>query len=199
MQLDDIDWRAGELLVRGKGQRHDRLPIPPIHPAMRHNPDFGTMPQLMQGRAMPVDRLEISPGRRHLHVVGSGHVEGPVAADTEIDARCLDQRLDPGFDQAGLRRRHGDREVLRHAFALREIEDGEAFEERNGLRFVAGLPGAPLLVVGNEAVGVDDRRAALTLADVAAEAERLAEGDPSLSRKAVLDDGALRISTLIPE
>lgn len=28
MQLDDIDWRAGELLVRGKGQRYDRLPIP---------------------------------------------------------------------------------------------------------------------------------------------------------------------------
>jgi integrase/recombinase XerD len=28
IQIDDIDWRAGELLVRGKGQRHDRLPIP---------------------------------------------------------------------------------------------------------------------------------------------------------------------------
>jgi site-specific recombinase XerD len=28
IQLDDIDWRAGELLVRGKGQRHDRVPIP---------------------------------------------------------------------------------------------------------------------------------------------------------------------------
>ena len=27
IQLNDIDWRAGELLVRGKGQRHDRLPI----------------------------------------------------------------------------------------------------------------------------------------------------------------------------
>lgn len=26
-QLDDIDWRAGELLVRGKGKFHDRLPI----------------------------------------------------------------------------------------------------------------------------------------------------------------------------
>ncbi|WP_156842030.1 tyrosine-type recombinase/integrase [Novosphingobium aquimarinum] len=25
--LDDIDWRAGELLVRGKGQLHDRVPI----------------------------------------------------------------------------------------------------------------------------------------------------------------------------
>jgi site-specific recombinase XerD len=29
IQLDDIDWRAGELVVRGKGQLHDRLPISP--------------------------------------------------------------------------------------------------------------------------------------------------------------------------
>jgi integrase/recombinase XerD len=28
MQLDDIDWRAGELNVRGKGGRRDRLPLP---------------------------------------------------------------------------------------------------------------------------------------------------------------------------
>lgn len=27
IQLDDMDWRAGELLVRGKGKLHDRLPI----------------------------------------------------------------------------------------------------------------------------------------------------------------------------
>ena len=27
IQLDDIDWRAGELLVRGKGQLRDRLPL----------------------------------------------------------------------------------------------------------------------------------------------------------------------------
>lgn len=27
IQLDDINWRAGELTVRGKGQLHDRLPI----------------------------------------------------------------------------------------------------------------------------------------------------------------------------
>jgi integrase/recombinase XerD len=27
IQLEDIDWRAGELLVRGKGSMHDRLPI----------------------------------------------------------------------------------------------------------------------------------------------------------------------------
>ena len=29
IQLDDIDWRAGEFVVRGKGRNHDRVPIPP--------------------------------------------------------------------------------------------------------------------------------------------------------------------------
>jgi site-specific recombinase XerD len=29
MQLDDIDWRSGEIIVRGKGNRHDRVPLPP--------------------------------------------------------------------------------------------------------------------------------------------------------------------------
>ena len=28
LMLDDIDWRAGELVVRGKGGREDRLPLP---------------------------------------------------------------------------------------------------------------------------------------------------------------------------
>jgi site-specific recombinase XerD len=27
MELDDIDWRAGEIAVRGKGPQHDRLPL----------------------------------------------------------------------------------------------------------------------------------------------------------------------------
>jgi site-specific recombinase XerD len=28
IQIDDIDWRAGEILVRGQGKRFDRLPLP---------------------------------------------------------------------------------------------------------------------------------------------------------------------------
>ncbi|HKM98896.1 MAG TPA: tyrosine-type recombinase/integrase [Candidatus Binataceae bacterium] len=28
MQLDDIDWRVGEILIRGKGKLHDRMPLP---------------------------------------------------------------------------------------------------------------------------------------------------------------------------
>jgi integrase len=26
--LDDVDWGAGEILIRGKGSRHDVLPLP---------------------------------------------------------------------------------------------------------------------------------------------------------------------------
>lgn len=29
LELGDIDWRRGELLIRGKGRRQDRLPLPP--------------------------------------------------------------------------------------------------------------------------------------------------------------------------
>ncbi len=28
LRIDDLDWRAGEILVRGKGLLHDRLPLP---------------------------------------------------------------------------------------------------------------------------------------------------------------------------
>jgi site-specific recombinase XerD len=28
LELRDVDWRAGELVVRGKGRRQDRLPLP---------------------------------------------------------------------------------------------------------------------------------------------------------------------------
>ena len=28
LTLDDVDWRSGELLIRGKGSRYDVLPLP---------------------------------------------------------------------------------------------------------------------------------------------------------------------------
>lgn len=28
LELDDIDWRAGEIIIRGKGRRDDRMPLP---------------------------------------------------------------------------------------------------------------------------------------------------------------------------
>ncbi|MFD6880248.1 MULTISPECIES: tyrosine-type recombinase/integrase [unclassified Streptomyces] len=28
LRLDDVDWRSGEIAIRGKGRREDRLPLP---------------------------------------------------------------------------------------------------------------------------------------------------------------------------
>ena len=28
LELDDVDWRQGEIVIRGKGNRHERLPLP---------------------------------------------------------------------------------------------------------------------------------------------------------------------------
>ncbi len=142
--------------------------------------------EFVQRRAVPVDRLEIGLRRRHLDVVLRRHIEGAFAADAEIDARRLDQRL----DQAGLRCGRRDGKVVWQILALRDIEHGEALQERNGLRFLAGLLRALVLVVWNEAVGVDDGGAALALADMAAERQRLAEREPALDGETVLDDGA---------
>jgi integrase len=31
LRLDDIDWRAGTVVIRGKGGRIDQLPLPVCH------------------------------------------------------------------------------------------------------------------------------------------------------------------------
>ena len=54
-------------------------------------------------------------------------VVGAVAADAEVDAGRLDERLDPRLDQSGWRRRHGHGNVLGQALALRGVEHREAF------------------------------------------------------------------------
>jgi len=115
--------------------------VQPSAPAMWHNPSFGIMPELVQRRAVPVDWLEIGLGRRDPHVVLRRHVVGAVAADAEVDADRLDQHLYPGFDQAGRRRWRDRRDLLRQVFALRGVEDCEAFEERDRLGFPRQPPG----------------------------------------------------------
>jgi hypothetical protein len=154
---------------------------------MRHNPHFGIMGAFMERRPVPIDGLEEGLGQRDLHIVVRGHVEGAAAADAEVNSRRFDQRLDPGLDHAGLRRGRSDYEILRQTFALSQVEDGKAFQEWIRLRFFAGLLRALLLVVGNEAVGIDDGGAALALADVAAERQRLPKREPALNGETVLD------------
>ncbi len=148
------------------------------------------MPQLVQGGAVPVDRLEIGLRRRDHHEVRTRRIEGAVAADAEVDAGRPDQRLDARLDQARRRRWRDGRYLGRQVFALGSVKDGEPLQERDGGRFLAGLASASLLVIRHKAVGIDDGGALLALADIAAERERLAKGQPALGGEAVLDDGA---------
>ena len=73
LDLDDIDWRAGTIRVRGKGNCHDRLPLPPdvgrrVAEYLRH-----ARPAHAQGRTVFV---------RHFaphHALCAGRVGGIVA------------------------------------------------------------------------------------------------------------------------
>lgn len=65
LRLEDVDWRAGEVVVRGKGRREDRLPLP-----------------VDVGEAL-VDYLTGRPGDaggRHLFLTGRAP-RGPIRAD----------------------------------------------------------------------------------------------------------------------
>jgi hypothetical protein len=143
--------------------------------------------EFVQRRAVPVDRVEIGLGRGHPHVVLRRNVKGAIAADPEIHLGRMDERLDPGLDQAGWGRGRDRQDALRQVVTLGGVEDGEALEERNGARVAPSVVCPLLLVVGHEAVGVDDGRAALTFPYVASKGEGLAESQPALRRVAALD------------
>ncbi|VIO69438.1 hypothetical protein CI41S_19310 [Bradyrhizobium ivorense] len=135
----------------------------------------------MQGRSIPVDRLEIGLWWQHLHIVFSRHIEGTVPANAEVNPGRLDQVFNLRRDQAWRRRRRRRCDLRRQAIALIGVQDREALEERNGLRFVAYFAGTPLFVGRHKAIGIDDSRAALALADVTTERQRLVEGKAPLT------------------
>jgi site-specific recombinase XerD len=93
LELRDVDWRAGELVVRGKGRRQDRLPLPDEVGA-------ALVAYLSRGR---------NPhGSRHLFLTCRAP-RGPIRADLVgdvVDRACL---------QAGLP--HVSPHQLRHALA----------------------------------------------------------------------------------
>lgn len=139
------------------------------------------MRQLMEGRSMPVDRLEIGLRWRHLHIVFCRHIECAIAADPEVNASRLDELFDPRLDQAWRRRRSHRCDLWRQALALIDVEYRKALEECDGLRFLTVLARAPLFVHRHKAIGIDDGRAALALANVTAERKRLTECKPALT------------------
>jgi site-specific recombinase XerD len=104
MQLDDIDWRAGEVLVRGKGGRRDRLPLPP---------DVGeALAGYLQRRP---------PGESRAVFVGMLPPGGPLtrqAVGAIVSAACARA----GIPRAGAHR-------LRHTAATRMLQAGCSLAE----------------------------------------------------------------------
>src|SRR5579859_1495572 len=148
------------------------------------------MTEFMQRGAMPIDRLEIGLRRRHLHVVFGRSIEGALAANAERDASGLDQGFDRRLNQARRRWRSCGSDLVRQILALVSIENGKTLEERYGLHIFTGLGRTPFLVARNETIGIDDGGAAFALTNVAAERERLTEGEPTLTGKSAFDHGS---------
>ena len=104
--LDDIDWRAGTISVRGKGNCHERLPLPP---------DVGRRLAEYLRHARPADAQGRTVFVRHFaphHALGASRVSGIVA-----DAAR----------RAGLGRVHAHR--LRHTAATELLRAGASLPE----------------------------------------------------------------------
>jgi site-specific recombinase XerD len=108
MQLDDIDWRSGEILVRGKGLLYDRMPLPV---------DVG------QALAVYLRHDRLSSKTRRVFVCSKAPqrgFSGPSTVST-IVRRALDRAgLHPGFKGAHL---------LRHSLATSMIRSGASMSE----------------------------------------------------------------------
>lgn len=105
--LDDIDWRAGTISVRGKGNCHERLPLPP---------DVGRRLAEYLRRARPADAQGRTVFVRHFaphHALGPSRVSGIVA-----DAA---RRADLGRVHAHRLRHTAATELLRAGASLPEI------------------------------------------------------------------------------
>lgn len=100
LRLDDIDWRCGEIVVRGKGRREDRLPLPV---------EVGEAVVAYLVGARP--RLE----DRHLFLTGRAP-RAPIRADLVGDV------VERACVRAGLARVGPHR--LRHALAAQMLRQG---------------------------------------------------------------------------
>lgn len=103
--IDDIDWRAGDLVVRGKGRRDERLPLP-------HDVGEAIVAYLQRGRPRCPSRLVFVASRAPF-----GGLAGPSVTDIVYRA-C---------DRAGLPRVGAHR--LRHTAATQMLRRGATLAE----------------------------------------------------------------------
>ena len=109
IRLDDIDWRAGETLIRGKGKRHDRMPLPD---------DVGKaiVDYIRHGRA----------GRSRVLFVSSRAPHAPF-----VTADILNTILRSTFERTGIEppQRFIGSHLLRHSLATNMLGKGASLAE----------------------------------------------------------------------
>ncbi len=108
MRLDDINWDAGEMLIRGKGQRHDRLPIPK---------DVGKALAAYLRHGRP------SSPTRHVFVRLNAPHRG-FASSSDISAI-----VHRAVDRVGLHPANKGAHLLRHSLATNMLAKGASFTE----------------------------------------------------------------------
>jgi site-specific recombinase XerD len=134
LKLEDVDWRRGEITVRGKGNRHERLPLPP---------DVGEPVVAYLSRARPVAATgrEVFVGTRAPHrALTRGAITQLVARASNrcglgtIYAHRLRHSAATGMLHAGASLEEIG-QVLRHRHALTTA--GYAKVDHDGLRALA--------------------------------------------------------------
>ncbi len=117
IQLDDIDWRAGELVVRGKGQNHDRVPIPP---------DLG------EALTDYIRQDRVSTSRALFVTARAPH-------DPFKDGQVLNTILRKAFARTGVTPpcRYVGSHILRHSLATNLIRRGASLGQRHAAPPVA--------------------------------------------------------------
>ncbi len=108
MRLDDINWAAGEIVVRGKGGQHERMPLPT---------DVGEaiVAYICDGRAGNTRHLFVSVRAPHR----------PVTSQT------INRTLSRAFARSGLEPPNGEIRchLMRHSLAVDMLGRGASLEE----------------------------------------------------------------------
>jgi len=109
IELDDIDWRAGTILIRGKGRRQDRMPLP-------EDAGQAIVDYIRNGRRGSSRRLFVSTKPPHRPFV---------------DAQILNATLSAAFEATGLRppQKYIGSHLLRHSLAMDLLRKGASLDE----------------------------------------------------------------------
>lgn len=108
LTLDDIDWSAGEITVRGKGSRRDRLPTP-------HDVGEALVAYLRDGRPRFATRRVFLTARAPIRELSGHNTVG-----------CIVRR---SLARAGIRSARKGAHLLRHSLAIRMLRQGASLAE----------------------------------------------------------------------